>query len=395
MTIPARVRARRAVDAAGPVVYSLRRRRGQSTFIGHVRARRRDTRMLTRVWDGLLDVDRFVRLHFVFFSCLWPLLGALSVHAVDSPAHIALLVVVGLSFHLFAFVLNDILDLPIDRTQPLRQRDPLVRGAIKPWQAMALVLVQPIAALAITIRLDGGSGGVWALTVAYAAMTVYNLWGKRCAIPPVTDFVQGMAWGALPIHAAFISGATPNSTTWLIAAYALVYTLFMNGIHGGLRDLANDSGRNARTTAIFLGARPSPGGGDPYVPSAVALFACTTLAGLIVIQAALLVRNAFGYNTWTMAWTMALIVVIDGGAIVLMPTVMAPRREKWDMAFRVQIYLALMGMPAVFIAAASAPLLVTLIILKVVSLAVNEWTAAVMRLILVRSSPPRYEGQLQ
>ena len=122
-------------------------------------------------------------------------------------------------------------------------------------------------------------------------MAAYNLWGKRCPVPPLTDLVQGIAWGSLAIYAAYVLGAAPVPMTWMVAAYAVGYTLFMNGVHGGLRDLVNDVGRGARTTAIFLGARPAPDGGDPHVPKAVAVFASSVLGSLVAINAALVLRQ--------------------------------------------------------------------------------------------------------
>ena len=73
----------------------------------------------SRTWESLSKVDRFVRIHFLFFTCLWPLLGAISVKPDLSIGELSALMVAALAYHLYAFVLNDVIDLPIDRTQPL------------------------------------------------------------------------------------------------------------------------------------------------------------------------------------------------------------------------------------------------------------------------------------
>jgi hypothetical protein len=196
-------------------------------------------------------------------------------------------------------------------------------------------------------------------------------------VPPLTDAAQGVAWGTLPLYAAYALGSTPNAMTWMVSAYALGYTLFMNGIHGGLRDLVNDTAQGARTTAIFLGARPRLDGNDPYVPRTVTVFAAAALLFLIAINTSLLLRNEFEYGAAALAATALVVGLLQAVAAILMPQVMKPRGEAWGMAFRLQIYLVLMCLPLVFVGAASGIVLVLLAIMKAVSLAVLDSTAAI------------------
>jgi hypothetical protein len=64
---------------------------------------------------------------------------------------------------------------------------------------------------------------------------------------------------------------------------------------------------------------------------------------------------------------------------MLMPHVMKPRRSVWPVAFRLQIYLVLMCLPIVFVAAASTTTLCALAALKGISLAVLDSTAVIVR----------------
>jgi 4-hydroxybenzoate polyprenyltransferase len=145
---------------------------------------------------------------------------------------------------------NDVVDLPIDRTQPNRQRDPLVRGTIEPWQVMAVALVQPLLTVPLSMWLGATAQAHATLGAGFALMGAYNLWGKRCPFPPLTDAIQGMAWGSLALYGACAFGA-PNRMTWMVRVCRGLHPIF-NGIHGLLR-----SGRFRRPTAIFLGAHPS------------------------------------------------------------------------------------------------------------------------------------------
>jgi 4-hydroxybenzoate polyprenyltransferase len=197
-------------------------------------------RALRRVGDWVLAADRFVRLHYLFFTCVWPLLGAASLGRDFTVGEISGLLAVIVCFHVYAFLLNDIMDLPIDRTHPNRQNDPLVRGVVRPSQTLLVALVQPALAVPLTMWL----GGTWqahaTLAAGFLFMTVYNVWGKRCRFPPLTDAIQGLGWGSLAVYAPCALGAEPNALAWMVAAYVAVFTLLFNGVHGDLRDLAND-----------------------------------------------------------------------------------------------------------------------------------------------------------
>src|SRR3712207_6301146 len=81
----------------------------------------------------LLDVYRFIRFSALGASAILPLLGAATVQPRLSQPSIGGLLAVALAFHVFAYVLNDVIDLPLDRTEVLRRAFPLVRGAVQPW----------------------------------------------------------------------------------------------------------------------------------------------------------------------------------------------------------------------------------------------------------------------
>src|SRR5258708_14643864 len=88
-----------------------------------------------RLWGGVLTVDRFARLHFLFFSGLLPLLGASTVCRHLRAGQIVALLGVRLCFHIYSSVLNGVVDLPIDPPPRARQTQPLERGTLNPCQA--------------------------------------------------------------------------------------------------------------------------------------------------------------------------------------------------------------------------------------------------------------------
>jgi 4-hydroxybenzoate polyprenyltransferase len=335
-------------------------------------------RVLRRIRDMVLAADRFVRLHYIFFTCVWPLLGAASVGRDFTSGEISGLLAVILCFHAYAFLLNDVVDLPIDRAHPFRQNDPLVRGTIRPSRALLIALVQPVLTIPLTMWL----GGTWRahaiLAAGFVLMAVYNVWGKRCPFPPLTDVAQGLGWGCLAIYAPLALGAEPNALTWMVAAYVTVFTLLFNGIHGDLRDLASDLAGGARTTAIFLGARPGIDGSDAYVPRVVGVYASLVLLLLVGINVALIVRNDFGYGPIAWTATTAALGALNFVVVVLHPKVVRPRGPFWHVAWRLQLYLMMMSLPIAFLAHASVEILIALLVLTVISLPLFGSAAAIV-----------------
>jgi len=331
-------------------------------------------RTIRRLWSGLQVTDRFVRIHFLFFSSLLPLLGASTVRRDLDGGQIAALLGVGLCFHIYSYVLNDVTDLPVDRTQPSRQRDPLVRGAVQPWQALLVALVQIPLTVPLTMWLGGGGAAYAALAVGFALMAVYNVWGKSCPVPPLTDAAQGIAWGSLAIYAALALGAEPTGLTWVVGAYGAGFILQINGIHGGLRDLDNDLASGARTTAIFLGARPGPCG-RLVVPVGVPVFAFSVFAGLVALVLLPLWRNDFAYDPDLRGIMLAVTGTLFLVNLFLLTTVVRPNLRLWNVTFRVSCFLVLVVLPVAFVPYVSPGTLLALILVMALSLTPLEWTA--------------------
>lgn len=200
-----------------------------------------------------------IRVSALGFTWVLPLVGAAST-AVPASATPALLLT-ALSFHVFAYVFNDVIDHHVDRSEPLRSDSPLVRGHVSRGQLLVLAWAQP--PLAFTLALAGGASAATlaALLGAFVAMALYDVYGKRCAWPLLTDAVQAVGWCALVLVGAWWhERTTPPLTGWLVA-YVFFCVLLVQGVHGGLRDLANDGRSGARTTALWLGAWADARGG--------------------------------------------------------------------------------------------------------------------------------------
>lgn len=225
---------------------------------------------------------RLVRFPAIGFTILVVVLGAASASPLLGGAQLFGLVVVSAAFHVFAYVLNDLIDLPLDRSEPLRRDYPLVNGTILTGTAKFIAAVQVPVAFAATLILGGGAAAIGALSAAFVLMAAYDVWGKRMPFPPLADALQGVAWGALAMCGTYLAGSGTTPLTWALVTFVFVYILLINGFHGPLRDLENDFSSGARTTAIYLGARPTSGGAI-VVPSVVHVYALILQLALTVI----------------------------------------------------------------------------------------------------------------
>lgn len=312
---------------------------------------------------ALTAVDKLIRLHFLGFSWMLVLLGAASVGETLRLPILGVLLAVGLSFHIYAYVLNDVVDLPVDRTQPSRAGDPLVRGDLRPWQALALALVQiPLAVGLVLVPADGPAPAA-TLLAGFFFMGLYDIWGKRCAVPPATDLAQGLGWASLVLCGAFLVGE-PTALTWVAFLYGAGFILLINGVHGGLRDLANDLATGCRTTAIFFGCRPTPGDGSEApvrVTRGLRLFAAAVQAGLVVVSLAPLVRNDFGYALPTLVGTAVTVALLNLASLWNLRRLFQPERPGWGLALRFHLFVLLFTWLVLFLPSLDLPVALVLL----------------------------------
>nr|MBC8492783.1 UbiA prenyltransferase family protein [Chloroflexota bacterium] len=252
---------------------------------------------------------RFSRFSALSLSAVLPLLGAATMSPRLAGYQILGLIGVATAFHGFAYALNDVIDLAVDRTESLRAEWPLVQGTVRPWQMLAFALLQVPLALALTIWLGGNSRAYATLGASFALMTVYNLWGKCSPFPPLTDAAQGLAWGTLALYGAAVVPGRPTELMGVVFAFVVVFIVMANGVHGSLRDLANDLNCGVRSTAIMLGARPQDAMGQ-VIPRRLRFYTLTLQAVLFAITLLPLACNWFSYKPLSWSVTTGTILIL-------------------------------------------------------------------------------------
>lgn len=268
----------------------------------------------------LVDAGRFGRFSILGFTLLLTLGGAATVSRDVTASQLVALIAVGVAFHLFAYVSNDVFDLPLDRTEPLRAGSPLVRGVVRPSVALAIAMVPVPLACVLHILAGGALIAGAALAAGMLLMLIYNRFGKRMALPLISDAVQAAGWVALALYGAWSVDMRLTAPLGWFAATVFVYVMLINGLHGGLRDLQNDARQGARTTAIYLGARTHEDG-RLIVPPHLARYGFALQLALVVLGVASVAR----WPIVAAAIVVAHVVLFAFGSAALRPT--ASRKE--------------------------------------------------------------------
>jgi 4-hydroxybenzoate polyprenyltransferase len=197
---------------------------------------------------------RFIRLFSLGATLLALLTGFATGRTGGAPvAALLWTLLVGALFHIHANVANDVVDLPIDRTDPRRAPDPLVRGLVSAPRAL-LVAITALVPLFACLLVAPARGAFWPLVAAVVLVGCYNLAGKVLPVPLLADAVEGAGGGCLVLAGAALAGGA-TQVTWWAAGFALVYIMMINGLHGAVRDVHNDRRAGARTTAVLAGVQ--------------------------------------------------------------------------------------------------------------------------------------------
>ncbi|MFQ5399557.1 MAG: UbiA prenyltransferase family protein [Anaerolineae bacterium] len=313
-------------------------------------------RVLTGVWRAYTTYQRFVRLSTFGLSAMMPLLGAATVNRHLDGRHIWGMVAVAFAFHQFGYVLNDVVDLPVDRRQPRRASYPLVSGLVTPRQALAFALLQIPVALLLNSWLGGSGASYLALLIAFALGAVYDLFGKRTAVPPLLDAVQAGAWVSMIFYGTAVAGAAPTPLTWTLAGFVATYIILVNGGHGALRDVRSDVEAGVRTTAILLGAR-ADGCGRLYIPRRLAVYMLLLqlLASGLILW--LLASDLFAY-AGVMHWGVGTVIPLLQFACIWLTVKTVRAREEQSLKTYAYAYivLALVSLILLFLPYLTPPL---------------------------------------
>lgn len=183
-----------------------------------------------------------------------PVMGAISMGE-GRLLPLFLLFLVGFFGHVYGFVVNDIVDLKVDRLSSEISDRPLVSGTISKRNAWIFAIVSMILSLAIasflSFRYYSFFPSMFFLIASAISITIYDFISKKY---PAMDVFVGAGIFLLILYGASSVGKL-TELAWIVVLLGTIQVLFMQFIAGGLKDAENDYKANANTLAIKMGVR--------------------------------------------------------------------------------------------------------------------------------------------
>ncbi len=205
----------------------------------------------------LRDYLELTRLFNMGLTAVAPVLGALSMWNVGSLSlwKLFILFIIGSLAHIYGFVINDVIDIRLDKLSKDLYARPLVRGSITRKRAAFFAISCLIGSFLLSFVFFSDLIRylvlVFILLIAYFLATIYDIASKKY---PGMDLVVASAIFFLILFGAWTIG-TPTKLAYVVALIGGIQVLFMNMINGAIKDIDHDKEGSANTVAIRLGAK--------------------------------------------------------------------------------------------------------------------------------------------
>lgn len=186
-----------------------------------------------------------------------PVLGALSMWNVGSLSlwKLIILFIIGCLAHIYGFVINDVIDIRLDKLSKDLSARPLVRGSITRKRAAVFAVSCMIVSFLLSFVFFSNPLRyliiAFILVIAYFLATIYDIASKKY---PGMDLVVASAIFFLILFGASTI-ETPTILAYVVALIGGIQVLFMNMINGAIKDIDHDKEGSANTVAIRLGAK--------------------------------------------------------------------------------------------------------------------------------------------
>lgn len=201
----------------------------------------------------LRNLGRFARFGMAPLTVSVPILGALAADSRPTFWQVYILALIGLSAHSFGFGLNDLMDLNLDRTVPIRQSSPLISGRLSERVAWGFVLLQIPFSLLLYASAFETHDGLLVLCISITLAALYNLFSKWGRIPRILPEVALAASIGLLCAAGALSINPLTENSIIFAGTLALILLLLNSVPSGLKDLKTDAEFGARSFLIGAG----------------------------------------------------------------------------------------------------------------------------------------------
>jgi len=189
------------------------------------------------------------RLQTTATTALTPVIGALVLGQKDI-FHLFILFIIGCFYHIYGFVLNEYIDIDVDKKSKDLQKKPLVSGIVPKKHALFIALSSAFFACIITIYFFRFILPILFLFLAIFFGGIYDFFGKKI---PGLDFVLGLGFFFICLMGASTTTYDFGILTYIVCLIYFIHISFMNSVEGGLKDVDHDFLAGAKTIATVMG----------------------------------------------------------------------------------------------------------------------------------------------
>lgn len=196
---------------------------------------------------------RLGRVHSSVLTGLTPCVAAIATGMILSIYHYLGLFIIGLFFHIFLFVYNELRDLTIDKASDSLKGKPLVDGSVNIGSAKRIVISSIIIILILTIVFFRERAMILIPTILLTLLFggLYDNLGKRF---PHSDYFIATSIFFLALYGGLSVIYDLNLLVYIICALAFIQMLAQN-IVAGLKDVDHDYLAGGISTPLRMGVK--------------------------------------------------------------------------------------------------------------------------------------------
>ena len=243
-----------------------------------------------------------------------PVIGALSVNLNTDLISLILLFIIGALAAIFGFVLNDFVDIDVDKLSNELKERPLVSGIITPNKAIGICIFCVILEFLLIFILFQGK--VIEDTILFAAIIISIAWFFGSLYDFYSkDFIGSDLLVAISVSLVFLFGALsigePHILTWIIFILTFNNLLHMNAIEGGIKDAEHDKKYGVKNIALKSGVTVKDK--KIKIPKKFQSFSM----GIRIISSILLISPFIFFNITYYYWQIIILIIGIIGMIYL------------------------------------------------------------------------------
>jgi 4-hydroxybenzoate polyprenyltransferase len=178
-----------------------------------------------------------------------PLLGGLIMGQRDV-SHLTILFIIGLLCHIYGFVLNEYIDVEVDKKSIDLKKKPLVSGSITRNQALFIVIISILCGYALIGFFYRSIYTVSFFSLALLFGGLYDIYGKKIT---GMDFVLAGSLFFICIMGASTISTDFNVLIYIVCIIYFFQILYNNAVEGGLKDVDHDGIGGTKTLALAMG----------------------------------------------------------------------------------------------------------------------------------------------